>query len=104
MKTTIKGKRGGATTVDVRTIPQLEEALRRAPYGYDRRHDLLLLLGSFIAERLVEIEHALTDRKVRSRSTRPSEWNRFFAAGMKAGKSPQQIGQEWQTQKVKRVS
>ena len=104
MEVTIKGKRGGTKTLNVRTIPQLEQALRRVPPGYDRKHDQLMLLGSFIAERLVEIEQSLTNRTVRRRNTRPSDWNRFFAAGMRAGKSPALIGAEWQEQKVKRVS
>ena len=104
MKVTIKGKRGGIKTLDVQTLPQLEEAIRRVPYGYDRKHDQTMLLGKFIAEQLIEINQALTNRTVRSKSSRPSEWNRFFAAGMKAGKSPTEIGREWQERKVKRVS
>lgn len=103
MKVTIKGKRGGTKVVDVRTLPQLEEAIGRVAYGYDRKHEQMMILGSFIAEQLVEINQAVTNRRVRSKSSRPSEWNRFFAAGMKAGKSPTEIGREWQERKVKRV-
>jgi len=29
----------------------------------------------------------------------PSEWSKFFAKGMKAGKSPRQIADEWNTRK-----
>ena len=105
MKVTIRGKRGGIKTLNVRTIAQLEEALKSAPSrGYGREHAQTMLLGEFIAEQLIEINQALTNRSVRSRSSRPSDWNRFFAAGMKAGKSPTQIGAEWQARKVKRVS
>jgi hypothetical protein len=103
VKVTITGKRGGTKTLDVRTVRQLEEAIRRTPHSFDRKHDQMMLLGSFIAEKLVEIEAALAGRKIR-RGTQPSEWNRFFAEGMKAGKSPTQIGEEWQAQKVKKVS
>lgn len=105
MKVTYTGKRGGKTTVDVRTLRQLEDHLNRVRYGFDRKHEQVMIVGLFIAERLVEIEDALVGRKVRGRrGTGPSEWNRFFADGMRAGKSPTQIGAEWQERKVKRVS
>jgi hypothetical protein len=104
VKVQTKGKRGGIKTSNVRTIPQLEDALRRVNYGYDRKHDQMMLLGKFIAEKLIEIEESLTYRKGPRRHTQPSEWNRFFAVGMKAGKSPQEIGAEWQERKVRKVA
>lgn len=55
----------------------------------------------FIAERMVAIEArlvavaAVAPKKRRA----PSRWNRFFAAGMKDGKTPAQIGAEWKARK-----
>jgi hypothetical protein len=103
MKITYTGKRGGKKTVDIRTLPQLVESLDKVRYGYDRKHEQMMMVGLFIAERLIEIENALVGRRVR-RGTYPSDWNRFFADGMRAGKSPTQIGADWQAQKVKKVS
>ena len=57
----------------------------------------------FMAERLDSIEdllrtliEAVTARKPHRK---PSAWQRFFAAGMKAGKTPKQIGAEWRERK-----
>lgn len=104
MKVERRGKRGGIKTLTVNTVPQLTEALRGVPLGYDRKHDQMMLLGMFIADRLCAIEEELTGRKASRRNTRPSEWNLFFGEGMKAGKSPAQISAEWQDRKVKRIS
>lgn len=43
----------------------------------------------FIAERLDELTRLKPQRR------QPSEWQRFFARGMKAGKTPAEIGAEW---------
>lgn len=43
---------------------------------------------------LVRIEQALTKDRKRG-PQKLSAWQKFFAAGMKAGKTPKQVGQEW---------
>jgi hypothetical protein len=48
----------------------------------------------FIAERLENIE-ALLGKGATKKKRQPSEWQRFFAAGMRAGKTAAQIGEEW---------
>lgn len=57
----------------------------------------------YIAERLASIEgklDALSVERTRRPKRRPTEWNRFFARGMKAGKTPAQIGAEWRERKA----
>lgn len=49
-----------------------------------------------IVERLIGIENALLARPTQVRKKRPpTAWQEFFAAGMKAGKTPAEIGAEW---------
>lgn len=108
MKVTITGRRGGKKEVNVRTLPQLEEALKRVPSGYDRKHEQTMLLGAFIADQLVEIRdalHAQAPLSARPKHRRvQTDWQRFFAAGMKAGKSPALIGAEWSERKLRQAS
>jgi hypothetical protein len=52
----------------------------------------------FVAERLVSIE-ALLAKGQAPKKRAPSAWQRFFAAGMKAGKTPAEIGREWRSRK-----
>ena len=55
----------------------------------------------FLSERLSRIESLLEEQLKLARQAktkvkrRPTEWQRFFAAGMKAGKTPAAIGAEW---------
>lgn len=53
----------------------------------------------FVAERLVSIEKLLEQQAGAKKKRQPSEWQRFFARGMKAGKTATQIGEEWRAQK-----
>jgi hypothetical protein len=49
----------------------------------------------FVAQALMFIAERL-DAVTRGKATRkPSEWQRFFGRGIKAGKTPAQIGEEW---------
>jgi hypothetical protein len=60
---------------------------------------------ALLAERLLAIEEALSKppptaaQNGRRKKRPPTPWQKFFAAGMKAGKSPAEIGQEWQAKK-----
>jgi len=57
----------------------------------------------FLSERLSRIESLLEEQlklarqaETKAKAKRPlTEWQRFFAAGMKAGKTPAEIGAEW---------
>lgn len=64
--------------------------------------------SQFMAEHLVNIESLLLQlvelQQPRRPKRKPTEWQRFFARGMKAGKTPKQIGAEWRVRKVKRIS
>lgn len=53
----------------------------------------------FIAEQLERIEKKLATRGAFHIPPKPSKWQQFFAAGMKAGKTPAQIAAEWRAQK-----
>lgn len=56
----------------------------------------------FIAERLDEIAVLLKAEAKSRRPKRPrTKWQDFFAAGMKAGKSPAVIGEEWRARSGK---
>jgi len=52
----------------------------------------------FIAERLTNIE-ALLEKGAAKKKRQPTEWQRFFAAGMKKGKTAAEIGSEWRSKK-----
>lgn len=76
-----------------KTLADLQERFAKGgawPIDRELFHSAALM---YIAERLTGIEAALSTKKGRSR--KPSAWNRFFAAGMKAGKAPALIGEEW---------
>lgn len=93
-----------------KTVAELRAAIPRksgswgAATSIERRVVML-----FFAERLVNIEKALValaqkpepnGRKKNGYKKRPkTEWQKFFAAGMKAGKAPALIGQEWREKK-----
>lgn len=47
----------------------------------------------FIAEKLDALTRAAPKRE-------PTAWQRFFAAGMKAGKTPAEIGAEWRARRA----
>jgi hypothetical protein len=86
----------------VTTIKQFEKELRKAAKGQwgTASREERIVFAVFLAERLLNIERALakTDGK---RPARPkTAWQQFFAEGMKAGKSPQQIATEWRTRKA----
>ena len=57
----------------------------------------------FLSERLSRIESLLEEQlklarqaETKAKAKRPlTEWQRFFGAGMKAGKTPAEIGAEW---------
>lgn len=55
----------------------------------------------FLSEQLSRIERLLGQQlklaqRVETKVKRPpTEWQRFFAAGMKAGQTPAQIGEAW---------
>lgn len=59
----------------------------------------------FVSERLARIEVLLEQQvKLAQQSQarpkrRPTEWQRFFAAGMKAGRTPAEIGAAWRATK-----
>jgi hypothetical protein len=48
----------------------------------------------YIAETLDAIQATLAKGAAKPKR-KPSEWQRFFSAGMKAGKTPAQIGEDW---------
>lgn len=52
----------------------------------------------FVAERLVSIETLL--QKGAKPKPPQSEWQKFFARGMKAGKTAAQVGEEWRARKM----
>jgi hypothetical protein len=59
-------------------------------HSRERMEALIMLLAC--AEKILVL--------LQKREPRPlSAWQRFFGAGIKAGKTPQQVGAEWRNQK-----
>lgn len=87
---------------DIKALRKQFDSIKSSVAG-DTRFGAQAIL--FLAERLVSIEALLsksaTDKYLRqSRKKRPpSEWQKFFAAGMKAGKTATEIGAEWRAKK-----
>jgi hypothetical protein len=81
-----------------RTIGELREEFAdiRSTTAGDVRFNAQAAM--FIAEHLIKIEEALTRRGGAKRQ--PSEWQKFFAKGLKAGKSAREVAAEWQARKV----
>lgn len=78
-------------TTDIKELRAEFDTIRSTVAG-DTRFGAQAIM--FIAEKL----DALTrERPVR----KPSEWQKFFAKGMKAGKTPTEIGAEWRARKAK---
>ena len=77
------------------TLPELRRELRNTTSGVAGDTIFSAKAVLFICERLVEIEKALAHQNGAKPKRKPSEWQRFFARGMKAGKSAAQVGAEW---------
>ena len=73
---------------------EMRECLKKWEPSWGNKLSTLAVI--YACERLEEL--ALLLRKPASRK-RNSEWVKFFAKGMKAGKSPAQIGKEWAEKK-----
>jgi len=76
-------------TTDIKELRREFDSIRSTVAG-DTRFGAQAIM--FIAEQL----DALTREKPRRK---PSEWQKFFARGMKAGKTPAEIGAEWRARK-----
>lgn len=81
---------------DIKELRRQFDAIKSTVAG-DTRFGAQAIL--FVAERLVAIESLLSKGAVKSKRI-PSEWQRFFARGMKEGKTAKQIGEEWQARKA----
>lgn len=58
-------------------------------------HEPFTSYQRFMAQALMFIaEHVSTARPAKDKS-KPTEWQKFFAKGMRAGKSPAQVAKEW---------
>jgi hypothetical protein len=88
-KTMANRKRGKNKEFRCDTIDELRRAFDeiKSVVAGDTRFMAQALM--FLAERSV-VSIPRVQRK-------PTEWQRFFAKGMKAGKSPAQIAEEWRT-------
>lgn len=77
------------------SIEELRAAFSGIPafHGGDSRFMAQALM--FLAERSVAIP---------PRTRKPSEWNKFFAKGMKDGKAPGQIAREWKERRAFKVA
>ena len=85
------------------TVTELRKALQgpTGSWGLPTRKQRIAMI-LFFAEHLVNIEKALVSNGHKPK--RPATaWQKFFAAGMKAGKAPALIGEEWRARKAGRV-
>lgn len=94
-----------------RTSGQFEDILRGTRSGWsggDREFSIRVAVA--VLDRLIKIEDGLdllsaTLGKVAKQTNghkpkrKPTAWQEFFAAGMKAGKTPAQIGNEWRAKR-----
>ena len=89
----------------IETLPELRRELKNTTSGVAGDTIFSAKAVLFICERLVDIEKALTSQnggKPKPKPKRkPSEWQRFFTAGMKANKSAAQVGAEWRDRKTR---
>jgi hypothetical protein len=80
------------------------DRLDKVPPGWSAGDREFSKRVAFLAiERLERIEDALDAlvelSAIGRKKRKPNAYSRFFAEGMKAGKTPKQIGEEWRAQK-----
>lgn len=80
---------------DIKALRKQFDSIKSSVAG-DTRFGAQAIL--FLAERLVSIE-ALVIKGTAKKKRPPSEWQKFFAAGIKAGKTATEIGAEWRAKK-----
>lgn len=85
---------------EAQNIKELRVVLHsvRTVWAGDTRFAATALM--FVAKKLAAIETLLAAQVAAPRKKRrPSKWQRFYGDGMKAGKAPKQIADEWRARK-----
>jgi hypothetical protein len=54
---------------------------------------------TLVKSRLLEVIAQQGQKKGNREKRKPSAWNQFFSQGMKAGKNPREIAEEWKNRK-----
>lgn len=85
----------------IESLPELRRELQRTTSGVAGDTIFSAKAVLFICERLVSIEKSLAHQNGAKSKRKPSEYQRFFARGMKAGKSAAQVGAEWRERRAR---
>ena len=86
---------------EVKTLAELRAEFRSIKSIVSGDTRFMAQAALFNSERMARIESLMEQQlKVAQHANakpkrRPSAWQKFFAAGMKAGKTPAEIGAEW---------
>jgi len=84
---------------ECRDIKELRAYFRKVTSGVSGDTIFMAKASLYSCELLTEMMALMKATNGRKKKRPPSEWNRFFAKGMKGGKAPKTIAAEWRARK-----